>query len=82
MKFTIAIAALLALTSFENVSAIRIRDEPVGDPSAEDKEKALEKQSKELLRYIPIAGKDIYWRLGPGEDKIKKQRLDKLRGKD
>lgn len=49
---------------------------------AEDKEKALEKQSKELLRYIPIAGKDIYWRLGPGEDKIKKQRLDKLRGKD
>ena len=28
--------------------------------TAEDKEKALEKQSKELLRYIPFAGKDIY----------------------
>ena len=49
---------------------------------AEDKEKALEKQSKELLRYIPIAGKDIYWRFGPGEEKIKEQKLDKLRGKD
>jgi hypothetical protein len=50
--------------------------------TAEDKEKALKKQSKELLRYIPVAGKDIYWRLGPGEDKIKQQQLDKLRGKE
>ena len=50
--------------------------------TAEDKEKALEKQSKELLRYIPVAGKDIYWRFGPGEDKIKQQQLDKLRGKE
>ena len=50
--------------------------------AAEDKEKALKKQGKELLRYLPVGGKFIYWRFGPGEEKIKEQKLDKLRGKD
>lgn len=49
---------------------------------ADDKEDALKKQSKELFRYLPVAGKDIYWRFGAGEEKIKKQRLDRLRGKE
>ncbi len=50
--------------------------------AADDKEEALKKQSKELVRYIPVVGKDIYWRFGAGEEKIKKDRLDRLRGKD
>lgn len=50
--------------------------------AADDKEDALNKQSKELVRYVPIVGKDIYWRFGAGEEKIKKQRLDRLRGKE
>ena len=50
--------------------------------AADDKEDALKKQSKELVRYLPVVGKDIYWRFGAGEEKIKKQRLDKLRGKE
>lgn len=50
--------------------------------AADDKEEALKKQSKELVRYIPVVGKDIYWRFGAGEEKIKKQRLDRLRGKE
>jgi hypothetical protein len=50
--------------------------------AADDKEEALKKQSKELVRYIPVVGKDIYWRFGAGEEKIKKERLDRLRGKD
>ena len=49
---------------------------------ADDREKAVEKQSKELLRYIPMVGKDVYWRLGPGPEKIRKRRLDKLKGRD
>jgi hypothetical protein len=49
---------------------------------ADDKEDALKKQSKELWRYLPVFGKDIYWRVGAGEEKIKKQRLDRLRGKE
>ena len=49
---------------------------------AADWEKAVEKQSKELLRYIPMVGKDVYWRLGPGPEKIRKRRLDKLKGRD
>lgn len=50
--------------------------------AADDKEEALKKQSKELVRYIPVVGKDIYWRFGAGEEKIKQDRLDRLRGKD
>lgn len=50
--------------------------------AAEDKEEAIKKQSKELVRYIPVVGKDIYWRFGAGKEKIKQQRLDKLRGKE
>ena len=50
--------------------------------AADDKEDALKKQSKELVRYIPVVGKDIYWRFGAGEEKLKKQRLDRLRGKE
>lgn len=44
--------------------------------------KAIEKQSQELIRYIPVFGKDLYWRVGAGKEKIKKDRLDRLRGKD
>jgi len=50
--------------------------------AADDKEEAIKKQSKELVRYIPVVGKDIYWRFGAGKEKIKQQRLDKLRGKE
>ena len=50
--------------------------------AADDKEEALKKQSKELVRYIPVVGKDIYWRFGAGKEKIKQDRLDRLRGKD
>ncbi len=50
--------------------------------AADDKEEALKKQSKELMRYVPVFGKDIYWRFGAGEEKIKQDRLDRLRGKD
>jgi len=50
--------------------------------AADDKEEALKKQSKELVRYIPVVGKDIYWRFGAGKKKIEKQRLDRLRGKE
>ena len=50
--------------------------------AADDKEEALKKQSKELMRYVPVVGKDIYWRFGAGEEKIKQDRLDRLRGKD
>tara|TARA_Y100001937_G_C7119236_1_gene331745 strand:- start:44 stop:2326 length:2283 start_codon:yes stop_codon:yes gene_type:complete len=50
--------------------------------AADDREEALKKQSKELMRYVPVFGKDIYWRFGAGEEKIKKDRLDRLRGKD
>ena len=50
--------------------------------AADDKEEALKKQSKELVRYIPVVGKDIYWRFGAGKEKIEKQRLDRLRGKE
>ena len=49
---------------------------------SDDKEKALKKQSGELLRYIPVVGKDIYWRVGPGKEKIAERKLDRLRGKD
>ena len=44
--------------------------------------KAIEKQSQELIRYVPVFGKDLYWRVGAGKDKIRKERLDQLRGKD
>ena len=44
--------------------------------------KAIEKQSQELIRYVPVFGKDLYWRVGAGKDKIMKERLDQLRGKD
>jgi hypothetical protein len=50
--------------------------------ASDDKEKALEKQSQEAVRYIPVVGKDLYWRVGAGKEKIKKQRLDRLRGKE
>lgn len=50
--------------------------------ASDDKEKALEKQSQEVVRYIPVVGKDLYWRVGAGKEKIKKQRLDRLRGKE
>ena len=49
---------------------------------ADDKEEALQKQSKELLKYVPVVGKDLYWRVGAGVEKSKKQRLDKLKGRD
>ena len=49
---------------------------------SDEKGKALEKQSKELIRYIPLGGKDLYWRVGAGKEKIEKQELDRLRGKD
>ena len=50
--------------------------------AADDKEEALKKQSKELVRYIPVVGKDIYWRVGAGKEKIEQDRLDRLRGND
>ena len=50
--------------------------------ASDEKGEALEKQSKELVRYIPIVGKDLYWRVGAGKEKIEKQELDRLRGKD
>jgi hypothetical protein len=59
-----------------------ILNEAVKVLAADDKEEALKKQSKELVRYIPVVGKDIYWRFGAGEEKIKQERLDRLRGKD
>lgn len=59
-----------------------ILNEAVKVAFADDKEEALKKQSKELMRYIPVVGKDIYWRFGAGEEKIKQDRLDRLRGKD
>ena len=49
---------------------------------AEDKGKALEEQSAELTRYIPVVGKDIYWRVGAGKERIKKKELDRMRGRD
>ncbi len=60
--------------------AFKVAAEPMS--SNPDVGKAIEKQSQELIRYIPVVGKDIYWRVGAGKDKIRKQRLDQLRGKD
>lgn len=59
----------------------KVAMEPVlsSDP---DVGKAIEKQSEELIRYIPVVGKDLYWRVGAGKDKIRKERLDQLRGKN
>ena len=59
---------------------VKVAFEPMSsDP---DVGKAIEKQSQELIRYIPVVGKDLYWRVGAGKDKIRKERLDQLRGKD
>ena len=59
---------------------VKVAFEPMSsDP---DVGKAIEKQSQELIRYVPVVGKDLYWRVGAGKDKIRKQRLDQLRGKD
>ena len=49
---------------------------------SDDKEETLEKQSGEMLKYVPGVGKDLYWRVGAGVEKSKKQRLDKLKGRD
>jgi hypothetical protein len=59
-----------------------VLNEAVKVAFADDKEEALQKQSKELLKYVPVVGKDLYWRVGAGVEKIKKQRLDKLKGRD
>ena len=59
-----------------------VLNEAVKVAFADDKEEALQKQSKELLKYVPVAGKDLYWRVGAGVEKSKKQRLDKLKGRD
>jgi hypothetical protein len=54
------------------------------EPTSSDPDlgKAIEKQSQELIRYVPVFGKDLYWRVGAGEEKIRKERLDQLRGKN
>jgi hypothetical protein len=49
---------------------------------SDDKEEALQKQSGEMLKYLPGVGRDVYWRIGPGVERIKKERLDKLKGRD
>jgi hypothetical protein len=59
-----------------------VLNEAVKVAFADDKEEALQKQSKELLKYVPVVGKDLYWRVGAGVEKSKKQRLDKLKGRD
>lgn len=49
---------------------------------ADDRGKALETQSQELPKYIPIGGKLYYWRLGAGAEKSREQRIRKIKGKD